>query len=77
MENIKYELKNTPDAEEQKVIRDGIVTFNQSIINDKHTCFNICVKHKENIIAGGIFTNIKMLCISMYYGAWNNIDINE
>ena len=54
MENIKFELKNTPDAEEQKVIRDGIVTFNQSIINDKHTSFNICVKDKENIVAGAI-----------------------
>ena len=54
MESIKFELKHTPDAEEQKVIRDGIVTFNQAIINDKHTSFNICVKDKETIIAGAI-----------------------
>ena len=54
MASIKFELKHTPDAEEQKIIRDGIVAFNQAIINDKHTRFNICVKDKENIIAGAI-----------------------
>ena len=54
MSELKFEIKNNPSSEEQKVIRDGIVAFNQSIINDKHTCFNICVKDKKNIIAGAI-----------------------
>lgn len=54
MSELKFEIKDNPTSEEQKIIRDGIIGFNQSIINDKPNCFNIFVKKNENIIAGAI-----------------------
>lgn len=54
MSELKYETKDNPTSEEQKIIRDGIIGFNQSVINDKPNCFNIFVKQNENIIGGAI-----------------------
>ena len=54
MNELKFEVKTNPDSEEQKIIRNGIIEFNESIIKDKHECFNIIVKNNENIIAGAI-----------------------
>jgi ribosomal protein S18 acetylase RimI-like enzyme len=54
MNELKFETKDNPTSEEQKIIRDGIIGFNQSIINDKPKCFNIFVKQNENIIGGAI-----------------------
>lgn len=54
MSELAFEIKNNPSSEEQKIIREGIVGFNQSIINDKPNCFNIFVKQNHNIIGGAI-----------------------
>ncbi|MBT6539175.1 MAG: GNAT family N-acetyltransferase [Francisellaceae bacterium] len=54
MSTLNFEVKNNPSPEEQKIIRDGIIGFNQSIINDKPNCINIVVKEDENIIGGAI-----------------------
>ena len=54
MSELKFEIKDNPSSEEQKIIRDGIIGFNQSIINDKPNCFNIFVKQNEKIVGGAI-----------------------
>ncbi len=45
-----FEKISAPDASVQKIIRNGINKFNQSVINDKHSSFTLCVKENENII---------------------------
>ena len=54
MIELNFEVQDDPSPENQKIIRDGIVGFNASIINDKPKCFTIFVKHDENIIGGAI-----------------------
>ena len=54
MSELKFEIKDNPGSEEQKIIRDGIIGFNQSIINDKPNCFNIFIKQNEKIVGGAI-----------------------
>ncbi len=54
MNELKFTIKSNPSSEEQRVIRDGIIEFNQSIISDKPSCFNIFVKDNENVIGGAI-----------------------
>ena len=51
---FSFEMSSTPDASAQKFIRDGINTFNQSVIKDKHSSFTLFVKENENIIGGAI-----------------------
>ena len=36
MSNIEYSIENTPDASDDKVIRNGIVDFNSKIIKKNH-----------------------------------------
>ena len=36
MSNIQYSIENTPDASDDKVIRNGIVDFNAKIISQDH-----------------------------------------
>lgn len=52
--SFKYEIDKEPNQKETKVLRDGIINFNQSIIDDKPESFNIYVKEKNEIIAGAI-----------------------
>ncbi|MCB0512951.1 MAG: GNAT family N-acetyltransferase [Bacteroidetes bacterium] len=49
-----FEKIGDPDASVQKIIRNGINEFNQSVINDKYSSFTLCVKENEKIIGGAI-----------------------
>ncbi len=60
MSELKFEIKNNPTSEEQKIIRDGIIGFNQSIINDKPNCFNIFLSKTKISLVGQLFTSIRM-----------------
>tara|TARA_R110000868_G_scaffold408330_1_gene691343 strand:+ start:1112 stop:1537 length:426 start_codon:yes stop_codon:yes gene_type:complete len=59
MNNLKYELKKNPDIKIQKIIREEINNFNDSIINDKPHCFNIYVKDNKDLIGGAIVFKYK------------------
>jgi|SaaInlStandDraft_5_1057022.scaffolds.fasta_scaffold55739_2 N-acetylglutamate synthase-like GNAT family acetyltransferase len=52
MGELTFNLNLNPTPEGQKVIREGIINFNQSIINDKPGCFTVSVK-KEGAVVGG------------------------
>jgi N-acetylglutamate synthase-like GNAT family acetyltransferase len=54
MKKIQYSVDHNPSPENDKVIRDGIVDFNHSIINEKATHFSVFAKDKEKIIGGAL-----------------------
>lgn len=54
MSNIEYSIENTPDAADDKVIRNGIVDFNSQIINEKATHFSVFAKDNSQIIGGAL-----------------------
>lgn len=54
MDNLDFEVDLNPKSDEQSKIRDGIISFNQSIINDKPICFNIYVRQNKSIVGGAI-----------------------
>ena len=67
MNNLKYELKKNPDIKIQKIIREEINNFNDSIINDKPHCFNIYVKDNKDLIGGAIvFNKISKFFVDTY-----------
>jgi len=54
MSNIQYSIENTPDASDDKVIRNGIVDFNTQIIKEKASHFSIFAKDDTQIIGGAL-----------------------
>ncbi len=54
MSNIEYFIENTPDASDDKVIRNGIVDFNAQIIKEKSSHFSIFAKDGAQIIGGAL-----------------------
>lgn len=54
MSDIKYFIENTPDAFDDKIIRNGIVDFNAQIIKEKPSHFSIFVKDSDQIIGGAL-----------------------
>jgi N-acetylglutamate synthase-like GNAT family acetyltransferase len=54
MSTIEYIIEDTPSAEDDKVIRDGIVNFNSQIINEKATHFSVFAKNGAQIIGGAL-----------------------
>lgn len=68
MHDLTFEIKDNPNLDEQSIIRDGIVGFNQSIINDKPSCFNIFVKVNDKVIGGSIvYQHIDALYIDVIW----------
>ena len=54
MSNIEYIIENTPDASDDKVIRNGIVDFNAQIIREKSSHFSVFAKDFAQIIGGAL-----------------------
>ncbi len=54
MSNIQYSIENTPDASDDKVIRNGIVDFNAKIIKEKSSHFSLFAKDGDQIIGGAL-----------------------
>jgi ribosomal protein S18 acetylase RimI-like enzyme len=54
MSNIEYSIENTPDASDDKVIRNGIVDFNSKIIKEKSSHFSLFAKDGAQIIGGAL-----------------------
>lgn len=54
MSVIDYFIDNNPGASSDKVIREGIVNFNNLTLNEKATHFSIYVKDKGQIIGGAL-----------------------
>ena len=54
MSNIQYSIENTPDASDDKVIRNGIVDFNAKIIKEKSSHFSVFAKDGDQIIGGAL-----------------------
>ena len=54
MSNIQYSIENTPDASDDKVIRNGIVDFNSKIIKEKSSHFSLFAKDGDQIIGGAL-----------------------
>jgi N-acetylglutamate synthase-like GNAT family acetyltransferase len=54
MSNIEYSIENNPDASDDKVIRNGIVDFNDQIIKEKASHFSIFAKYNAHIIGGAL-----------------------
>lgn len=52
MSIIKYIVDNAPKPEDDKILRDGIVTYNSQIIRDKASHFSIFAKNADKIIGG-------------------------
>lgn len=54
MNSIEYSIENNPAASDDKVIRDGIVNFNDHIIKEKASHFSIFAKNDTQIIGGAL-----------------------
>jgi N-acetylglutamate synthase-like GNAT family acetyltransferase len=54
MSSIEYSIENNPDASDDKVIRNGIVDFNDQIIKEKASHFSIFAKYNTDIIGGAL-----------------------
>lgn len=54
MNKIQYTVDQNPTPENDKVLREGIVEFNNSIINEKATHFSVFAKDNEKIIGGAL-----------------------
>lgn len=54
MSRIEYSIENNPDTSHDKVIRDGIVDFNDQIIKEKASHFSIYAKYNTQIIGGAL-----------------------
>jgi ribosomal protein S18 acetylase RimI-like enzyme len=54
MSNIQYSIENSPDASDDKVIRNGIVDFNAQIIKEKSSHFSVFAKDGDQIIGGAL-----------------------
>lgn len=54
MSIIEYFIENNPDSSDDKVIRDGIVDFNNQIINEKATHFSVFAKCNTQIMGGAL-----------------------
>lgn len=54
MSNIQYSIENSPDASDDKVIRNGIVDFNAQIIREKSSHFSVFAKDGAQIIGGAL-----------------------
>jgi N-acetylglutamate synthase-like GNAT family acetyltransferase len=54
MSNIEYSIENNPDASDDKVIRNGIVDFNDQIIKEKASHFSVFAKYNTHIIGGAL-----------------------
>jgi len=54
MSSIEYFIENTPDASDDKVIRDGIVNFNTQILKEKASRFSVFAKDDTQIIGGAL-----------------------
>ena len=54
MSQLKYVVENTPSASDDKIIRDGIVSFNSLTINEKATHFSVFAKDGPEIIGGAL-----------------------
>jgi len=54
MSKIQYSIENTPDASDDKVIRNGIVDFNAQIIKEKSSHFSVFAKDGAQIIGGAL-----------------------
>jgi ribosomal protein S18 acetylase RimI-like enzyme len=52
--NIEYNIDKDPNAEDDKILRDGIIHFNSQIIKEKATHFSIFAKHNTKIIGGAL-----------------------
>jgi N-acetylglutamate synthase-like GNAT family acetyltransferase len=54
MSNIQYSIENTPDASDDKVIRNGLVDFNDKITKGKSSYFSVFAKEGDQIIGGAL-----------------------
>ena len=54
MSPFEYIIDNNPCATNDKIIRDGIVHFNKSIIHEIATHFSVFAKHNAQIIGGAL-----------------------
>ena len=54
MSNIQYSIENSPDASDDKVIRNGKVDFNAQIIKEKSSHFSVFAKDGAQIIGGAL-----------------------
>lgn len=54
MENkINISVSNNISAEEDRVLREGIVSFNAQYTGDKPACFSVYAKNQHNEVIGG------------------------
>jgi N-acetylglutamate synthase-like GNAT family acetyltransferase len=54
MSLIDYIIDNDPNAENDKIIRDGIINFNSQILKEKAAHFSIFAKENNQVIAGAL-----------------------
>ena len=54
MSNIAYIIDYNPKAEDDKIIRNGIVAFNNAIIKEQATHFSIFAKNNDTVIGGAL-----------------------
>ncbi|HAU0262625.1 TPA: GNAT family N-acetyltransferase [Legionella pneumophila] len=54
MSRFEYVINTSPCASDDKIIRDGIVNFNNQTINEKATHFSVLAKDGNQIIGGAL-----------------------
>lgn len=54
MDQIKYTVDDNPKLDDDAVVRNGIVNFNKSVINEKASHFSVFAKFNERIIGGAL-----------------------
>lgn len=54
MSNIEYAILQNPTQEEDKILRDGIVSFNREVLQEKGTHFNVFAKDNEQVVGGAL-----------------------
>lgn len=54
MTSIIYNIDHSPKPDDDKVIRDGIVNFNNQVINEKATHFSVFAKRDAEIVGGAL-----------------------
>ncbi|MBS0290309.1 MAG: GNAT family N-acetyltransferase [Proteobacteria bacterium] len=54
MNDIEYTIDKNPKAEDDKILRNGIVYFNSQVIKEEATHFSIFAKRDNNIIGGAL-----------------------
>lgn len=54
MTRIIYNIDHNPKSDDDKVIRDGIVNFNNQVINEKATHFSVFAKNAREIVGGAL-----------------------